>query len=295
LAGYFTPRELKVLTVQLSFASRQAPSLAGLEPQTLLKQMYGHIGESVAELSQFKYLLESKGEGPDPVYKRIEVEGTDACREVKDGKEGGLFLSGHLGNFELLAAYHISNGIPLTILGREPNYKFLSRWIQGIRTNYGGESLLRGAEGENKRGAAVASIRALQTGKALALLPDQDTSLASEFVPFFGLPAAHVVAPIKLAVKSEKKVYSSFIARVGKLRHRVFSERIYYDPKSENPERDILIEYSKRFQRLVTIYPEQYLWIHRRWRRRPGIDYDKNPQALRSNAEYLDWLSGDPT
>jgi KDO2-lipid IV(A) lauroyltransferase len=292
LVCYFTPRELKVVEAQLQFASRAAPELKRLQAKELLCAVYSHVGESVAELSHFNYLLELDENNS---FKRIEIDGNDECLEVKNSGDGALFLSGHIGNFELLAAYHIRNGISLSILGREPNYPFLSTWIQDVRTDYGGESLLRGGEGEGKRTSAVASIKALKTGKVLALLPDQDTALGSEYAPFFGLPAAHVVAPIKLAMKSEKKIYTSFIVRTGELRHKVFCQRVDYNPKSENPEKDVLEIYSQRFQKLVTKYPEQYLWIHRRWRRRPGLEYDKNPSALRSHKDYLQWLLGHPT
>jgi len=297
LACYFTPRELQVLEAQLKFAAVSAPSLASLDAKTVLKKMYGHIGESVAELSHFKYFLEKDPSSTQkfyPKYKRIESLTRDQCREVIERNEGALVLGGHIGNFELLAAYHIASGLKVTILGREPNYNFISNWIQRIRTDYGSESLLRGSEGENKRGAVLASIKALKTGKVLAALPDQDTALGSEFAPFFNLSAAHVVAPLKLALGTNKKVFTSFIVRVGPLQHRVYSEQVEYDPKSENPERDILIEYSKRLQALVIEFPEQYLWIHRRWRRRPGVDYEKNPSELRGKVDYLNWLAGNP-
>lgn len=289
---YFTPRELGVVEAQLQFASRTTSELRRYTARSLLSAVYSHIGESVSELPHFKYLLEKDDLNTSL---RIEVKNSDECRDVQGDQDGALFLSGHIGNFELLAAYHISNGNPLTILGREPNYPFLSTWIQGIRTGYGGESLLRGGEGEGKRTSAIASIKAIKTGKVLALLPDQDTALASEFAPFFGLPAAYVVSPIKLAVKSQKRVYTTFIVRVGTLKHRIFCQQVDYDPGSDSPERDILRVYSERLQQLVTQYPEQYLWFHRRWRRRPGVDYDKNPNLLRSHGDYLKWISGEPT
>jgi KDO2-lipid IV(A) lauroyltransferase len=293
----FTPRELKMLEAHLKYVTSVAPEMGKYTAKDLLEKIYQHIGESAAEVSHVKYLIEKKDPNSAevyPAYKRIEAVGEEVCREVVESKKGTVFLSGHMGNFELLAAYHTSSQLPLTILGKEQNYDFISRWVQKSRVAYGGESLLRRNEPGGKRSSATASINALRNGRVLAVMPDQDTSLASEFVPFFGLEAAYVLAPIKMAIKYEKDIYSSFIVRTGMLQHKAITEKIDYDVNSPNPERDVLTEYSKRLEKLVLQYPEQYLWIHRRWRRRPGIDYEKNPDALRSTNEYLAWISDNP-
>ena len=297
LVGYFTPREQRIVAAQLGWLSRNYPGFKGLTAKELLKGNYQHIGETVCELPHFRYLLEKEEGGPEiyPSYKRVQAEGVEECRDVVCKGEGALFLSAHLGNFELLAAYHIASGNPLTILGREPNYKFLLEWVKKIRGDYGGNSLLRGAEeGGSKRQSAVATVKALKENHVIALLPDQDTALGSEFAPFFGLEAAFTVVPIRMAVKNRKRVFSSFIVRTDKLTHRAFTHEIHYDPDAEDAERGILAEFSARLERLVAEYPEQYLWFHIRWRRRPGIDYQANPGALRSSDEYIKWLQGEP-
>ena len=55
----------------------------------------------------------------------------------------------------------------------------------------------------------------------------------------------------------------------------------------------VLEVFSARLESLVRQYPEQWYWWHRRWRRRPGIDYQSTPELLRSTAEYITWLEND--
>ena len=295
-----TPREQKIVQAQLKVAARVAPRLNGLDAKELLRKNYQHLAESISELQHLNYLLEIdetkeliEKNSSYPNFKHIEAEGIEECRSFASTKEGALFLAAHLGNFELLAAYHIKCGLPVTILGKEPNYNFLSNWIQNIRDSYGANSLLRGNAAGSKRGPAVASITALKENKVLALLPDQDTALASEFAPFFGIEAAYVITPVKMAIKNKKRIFSSFIVRTGRLKHRAISAEIFYDPDYPDAEKKIIAEYSARLQTQVEAYPEQYLWFHRRWRRRPGVDYQAHPELLRGTNEYLKWIYED--
>lgn len=286
LAANFVPRELRIVEAQLEFVQRSHPVLRGLNAKDLLQKVFRHLGESLAELEFLDEILA----GNPPQLFHVSHAASTLGDEIKESKSGALALSAHIGNFEILAAYHIKCGLPVTIIGREPNYSFLGSWLQNLRTTYGAESLLRGDDAASNRAASASLVRALRGSKVLAVLFDQDTALESEFVPFFGLDAAHPSAPLSLAVRYKAKLFTTFIVRTAPLTHTVISEVIEYDPESSNAVRDILTIYNQRLEKLIEQYPEQYLWFHRRWRRRPGVDYSSHPNELRRTEDYINWI-----
>jgi len=289
---YFAAREIKILDSQLKFAKKSSPELRGLLSESLFRDLFTHLGESVAEnLIQKKLLTKTGSESCYPDLLHIEQVGQDVCRKLATGGRAYLAMSGHLGNFELLGALHGPSISQPTVVGREPNYSFLSKWIHRLRTGYGAEVLLRPDEHSSHHAVSKALIKAFRGTSVIALLPDQDTALESEFAPFFGLDAAHPAAPIRLAVRYRVPVMTSFIYRVAPFQFRTITEELHYNPEGPNPEREILTEYNRRLQRLVELHPEQYLWFHRRWRRRPGVDYTKEPDQLRSTKSYVEWIA----
>ena len=71
--------------------------------------------------------------------------------------------------------------------------------------------------------------------------------------------------------------------------YRIFLERIYWEDK-EDKERYILSKYGEILEKHINEDPTQWVWWHRRWRRRPGINYEKNPELLISTNDYIEWI-----
>jgi Kdo2-lipid IVA lauroyltransferase/acyltransferase len=272
MVSFFCPREIAIGAAQVRFARRKYPQMGGSDsPEALARMAFRHVGESIAELFLFEHLLSSGG---------CVVANEVPEREVfLAEKKPLLAISGHLGNFELLCAYHVKNGFDVTTFGKEPRYTSLSQFVDELRTAYGTRSVWR--DGRKAAAAMIADIRA---GKVLALLLDQDTDLRNAFSPFFGLSAASPVAAIELAVRLEVAIATTFIMREGPLRHRIITEFINYDPKDPLAGEKILRLYSERLEALIVQYPGQWLWWHRRWRRRP------ESTEVRSTKEYIEWL-----
>ncbi len=74
------------------------------------------------------------------------------------------------------------------------------------------------------------------------------------------------------------------------MHHHITTEQIDYLPGHPGAVQQMLDVYNSRLEALIRAYPEQWIWQHRRWRRRPEIDYKHQPQLLRSTSQYLDWL-----
>lgn len=158
-------------------------------------------------------------------------------------------------------------------------------FIDRLRANYQAESLWR-------HGRVVASgvLRALKTGRSLAVLIDQDTALASAYAPFFDLHAASPRARIDLAIRQRLPIITSFIVREGKDRHHVLSEDVPYDASDPQAAEKVLAIFNRRLEDLILSHPEQWIWWHRRWRRRPNVDYEREPQKLLTRDQYIEWI-----
>ena len=222
-----------------------------------------------------------KGEG----FCHLSLVSDGFVEKLRETKSPAIALSGHIGCFELLAAYHQLAGLSVTVVGRNPNYASLDQLLADLRASYGVKTVWR-----SDPGGLGKIIRALKQGGVIAVLIDQDTNLDNGFSPFFGVEAASPITPIKLALKHQIPIFSSFIVRTGHLKHQVIAQELPYDSSDPDAVKNILGEYNRRLEALIRRYPEQWFWWHRRWRRRPGVDYKSNPELLPSTNQYLGWL-----
>jgi KDO2-lipid IV(A) lauroyltransferase len=136
----------------------------------------------------------------------------------------------------------------------------------------------------NDPNAGVKLVQLTKQKNWLAVLIDQDVNLKNQFYPFFGVPAAYPIAPIVLAIKHSLPIFSSFIIRQDDFKHLVSTRQVYYDTHSESAVEQVLSAYTHHLESIMLEYPEQWVWWHRRWRRRP------EGGKTRTTAEYLKWL-----
>jgi KDO2-lipid IV(A) lauroyltransferase len=170
-------------------------------------------------------------------------------------------LTAHTGNWDLLAAWVIAQGVPLTTIGREARKQSAQAILRSIRDGYGIETIWRSDRSGLKR-----LISCLKERRVLAALIDQDTRVESISVPFFGAPAKTPVSLITLGRKMNARFVTAFIFRTGWLRYSIFLEEIP-DSQSDN---DVLAVYNKRLETLIRRFPEQWVWFHKRWRSPSG-------------------------
>lgn len=282
---YFFPREHRVMEVQLDHAVRHGAgfndpkSRSAAGRRAIMQGCFRHAGESLAELLILDRVLARGGvvhSSDEALFRKSYTEG-----------KGALAISAHVGDFELLAASHAKRGVPVTVVGRRPNYPGIAAQLAELRDSYGVQTVWR-----DDHAGARRLFETLKRGRVLAVLLDQDTDLENKFPPFFGLPAACPVAPIRLAVRLKTHIITTFIVRRGPLEHEVITEDLFYDPADPDAEEKILAEFSRRLERLLQEVPDQWLWWHRRWRREPGINYEEHPELLRGTSAYLEWLKG---
>jgi KDO2-lipid IV(A) lauroyltransferase len=123
-------------------------------------------------------------------------------------------------------------------------------------------------------------IRALRQGEAVAFLADQDAGHHGVFVEFFRCPASTSPGPAAIAVRWGIPIILCFNVREEKGRYRFVFERIPIpDGPQETAVESVVREYSRRLEVFVRAYPEQWLWLHRRWKTKQEKNY--SPQRTR--------------
>jgi lauroyl/myristoyl acyltransferase len=268
------------------------------EPERLARlslDVFRHTGECVGEVLIWERIFRTKNNSiyhkgiPDlsaaSSYEYVTATGEELIRDLVRRGQGAVGLSAHFGCFELIAIYLAKHGIPVTVIGRKPNSPVFSKVLEDARRSYGVEMIWR-----DTAHAARKIIEAGEKKHVIAVLIDQDTNLKSGFSRFFGLEAASPVTPLELAARFRMPVFTCFITRTSRMHHHITTEQIDYRPDDPEAVQQMLDAFSQRLEDLVRAYPEQWIWWHRRWRRRPGINYKQQPELLRSTAQYVEWL-----
>ncbi len=198
----------------------------------------------------------------DNIGELIRYEGLEHYQEAKRRGRGVLFATAHFGNWELSAFAHALMTEPMNIVVRPLDDAGLDRLVE-MRRQLSGNRLIQ------KRDAARGILRALAANEAVGILIDQNTSLAEGvFVDFFGLPACANVAFAKIAARSGAAVIPGFAVWREDEKRYVLEFRPPVEITGD-AQRD-----TERLHRVlesaIRRHPDQWLWIHRRWKTRPA-------------------------
>jgi KDO2-lipid IV(A) lauroyltransferase len=188
-----------------------------------------------------------------------------ALRELLLGR-GALLLTGHFGNYELLGYTICRLGIPLTAIMRPVDNPLINRYLVAARAA-GGLTLLY------KKGVSAVAGDVIDRGGGLCFIADQDAGRKGLFVDFFGRRASTYKSIGLLALAKRVPVIVGYAVRVRRgFHYRIAVERIIrpeeWEPQAD-PLRWITQAFSSALEAAIRRAPEQYLWVHRRWKHRP--------------------------
>ena len=247
LAGLLPLKEQRFAQLQLrSF-------LPECSARTTTPQVFANAGRTLLESLSLQPMLRRH-------TSRIQCDAWPTIETWVRDERPIVCLTGHTGNWDLLAAYVISRGIPLTTIGREARSPTAQKVLETIREGYGIETIWRSDRTGLKR-----LLQCLKERRVVAALIDQDTRVDSIMVPFFGTPAKTPVSLISLGRKMNARFVTAFLFRTGWFRYTVWVEEI----PDLNSEYDILCEYHQRLETLIRRFPSQWVWFHKRWRSLP--------------------------
>ena len=230
------------------------------ELDRLCRQSFQHLGMTFVEVLTF--LLSS----PTFPLSRVKVEGMEYLQSAMAQGKGALLLTAHLGNWELLGAAHVLSGYPLSVVARPMDSQILNGLIARLREGSGFEVIA-------KRRALPEILDALRRQRMVAILLDQNvTRREGVFVPFFGRLASTSKSLAILALRTEAPVVPTFIHRESKGGHTVVIKPQIPQPKSGDRDEDITAftaAFTRCVEEMVRTWPEQWFWVHRRWKTRP--------------------------
>ena len=236
------------------------PGLDDAGVEQIARRAYEHLGRTSIEATMLARL------GPDAVLDLFEgTDGWDVVEQALAKRKGLIFVTGHLGNWELAGAYVAARGIPLDAIARRMSNPLFDRYLTETRSRIG-MVVVHDAE------AVRRTPRSLRDNRAVAFLADQGVlGLASTFVPFFGRPAKTPRGPAVFALRLQVPVVFGVAVRQPSGKYRLVFEPVLVEDTGER-DRDvdaIVARYTATLEQWVRRYPEQYFWHHRRWRRQP--------------------------
>jgi KDO2-lipid IV(A) lauroyltransferase len=233
------------------------PEKSLAERRSVAHAAFRHLGRCLLELVCVRQLDRAVDEF---------IEWPTADRAALDAalarQKGVLFISGHIGNWELLARRVALAGYPCQTIAKETSDPRLTAWVEAFRASAKLKAIWRG-----RQGAAKEMLRALKHGEILGLLIDQDTNVQSVWVPFFGRLAKTPRAAADLALRTGASVMLGFCQREANGRYQLRMHEVSFD-QHETPEA-LTARLTAGLETAIRAHPEQWVWMHRRWRSPP--------------------------
>jgi KDO2-lipid IV(A) lauroyltransferase len=249
-------RRTAELNLRLAF-----PEWDDARRREVIRGMVRNLGWMAAEFSRF------------PRYTRENIEEVlilDGHENFLDGQRRGkgvLYLTGHIGAWELSSFAHALYGFPLQYMARPLDNERVDRLVNRYRCLSGNEPIF-------KNESARALLKILKEAGTVGILADQNTMPGEGvFVDFFGKAACTTTGIARVALHTDAAVvpgYAYWDASIGKYRLRF--EPAVELARTGNTERDIFVNtqrFAKVIEEIIRKYPEQWVWVHARWKARP--------------------------
>jgi KDO2-lipid IV(A) lauroyltransferase len=249
-------RRVGMRNLELAF-----PEKTVRERGCILRGEFTSMGRQLAEVCQFpRYTVEN-------VDQVVVYDGLENYKQAYARGKGVLFLTSHFGGWELSAFTHSMHGHWMHVVMRAMDNEYLDGLIRQYRTMHGNKMV-------DKDDFVRGLLSAMKAGEAVGILMDTNmTPPQGIFVDFFGIPACTASGLARIALRTDAAVVPGFTiwdSSLGKYRLR-------FDPavdliRTGDTEADIHANtqmFTSIIEKYVRNYPEQWLWVHRRWKTRP--------------------------
>jgi len=230
-----------------------------VEARGIVEKMFVHLAMASVEAIHCDKLITQ-----DPTLKLTAEQRTlldDAVAE----KKGVIAVTGHIGPWELLAQVLAKEGYPITSVAKPTYDPRLTHWVDQWRGRHGMEVLWRGTNSSPKE-----ILRTFKRQRILRLLIDQDTKVPGVFSPFFNQEAWTPSAPALFALRTQAPIIVGWIHRTGN-QYKIHLERFEYKHQEMSDEAilSLTTALNQRLEEAIRMFPEQWVWLHSRWKTRP--------------------------
>jgi Kdo2-lipid IVA lauroyltransferase/acyltransferase len=249
-------RKVGVRNLQLAFPEKTAS-----DREAILRTEYRNLGYLLAEFCKMS------GYSAEGASRFIRYEGLENFLRARERGKGVLVLTGHLGAWELSSFYHSLMGMPMGMVIRRLDNPLVDAFVNRIRCLHGNRVI-------HKDDFARGLIASMRAGQTVGILMDTNmTPPQGVFVPYFGVEACTASGMARIAAKTGAAVVPGFLlweeSEQGYVLH--FGEELAV-VHTGDAEQDALANtaaFTAAIEGYVRRYPEQWLWMHRRWKTRP--------------------------
>ena len=259
LAHLVLPRLRRHAETNLQLA---LPALDATARARIRRSVFRNLGRLLGEVSQFPKLNRAN------IERVVVYEGLQNYLDAVAQGRGVILLTGHIGAWELSVYAHSVYGYPMSFLKRNVDNPLVEVMAESRRARYGNRGI-------DKRGSVREVMKTLKSGGVVGILADLNASREEGvFCDFFGVPACTTAGVATLALRTGAVVLPGYLlwdeaARIHRLHFDAPIETI----NTGNQKEDVVANtarYTQALEAVIRRYPEQWLWIHRRWRTRPA-------------------------
>jgi Lauroyl/myristoyl acyltransferase len=249
-------RKVGLRNLELAF-----PDKSAAERERILREEYRNLGWLLAEFCLMP------GYTAEGASRFIRYEGLEKYLRARELGKGVLVLTGHLGAWELSSFYHSLMGYPMGMVIRRLDNPLVDRFVNHVRCLHGNRVI-------HKDDFARGLIASMRAGETVGILMDTNmTPPQGVFVPFFGVQACTASGMARVAAKTGATVVPGFLLWEKSEQKYVLR---FGDPlpvvTTGDAEQDALVNtaaFTAKIEEYIRQYPEQWLWMHRRWKTRP--------------------------
>ncbi len=256
----FTIRQKKIAheSLCIAFGKEKSPK----EIDTIVKDCFWNLGKGMIELIYFM-------SHPHMIKEKVAFEGKEHLDEALSGGHGVIAISAHFGNFPLMLLRIAQEGYKTNAIIRPTRDKEIEAYFQRQRTKLG----LNTIYSHPRKQCVDASLRALRNNEFLFIPLDQNFgSDGGVFVDFFGQKAATATGPVVFAMRAKSPLLPMFIVREKDDSHKIIIEPPFSLETKGDDKEMIFVNTSRITQvieKYVRKYPQEWGWMHRRWKSRP--------------------------
>jgi len=265
LVGALIPKQRVQAIAELT---RCFPEKTPAEIRAMTRRMFENQGMNQVEL--FRWI----GGRDAEISRKISMKGEEVARAALARGKGAAVLTAHIGNFDLMGLW-AAQRFPMTIVSKDLKHAGLNKFWMEARRRF---SLnIVGAHNSYR-----ACLRVLKDNGCLGFILDQNMIRTEGiFVDFFGKPACTTPGLAVLAAHAGAPVVPVFIVRLDDGRHEVHVLPALEPPEDRKPESIAKATqvYTKVIEDFIRQYPEQWIWMHRRWRTKPDGSEVKGRRA----------------
>ena len=244
--------------ITLDHLEQAFPEKSTTEIKKIARGAYQNLGMNALEHLRIPTLTKEE------IKSIVDLADEDILSRALERKRGVIIVGGHFGNWEYASCAVSANGYRFAVLVAEISNKYINKKINDHREAFGGEMITKDS--------TKAIVRIIRENGSVGMLIDQNQKRGGAFVDFFGRPCSTAKGPAVLAIKTGASILFFAAIRQTDGTIKAILEPIEIDYEAGPTEaniHDITQRCTSRLEHYTRIYPDQWFWMHRRWKTRP--------------------------